>query len=564
MMHSPDFTFDRLIERSAKNHPAQPALSFVNQKPISYSSLYKKIRRLSCFLLEHGIRKGDKIALYGENSPNWGIFYFAVTTIGAVIVPILPDFRPNEVKAILEHSESRMIGISGKLLKKMSNVVVDALSTIVRIDDFDIFSDHSSFNVSETDAARLNFDETGEKPITRPNAAEPLNEDDLAAIIYTSGTTGQPKGVMLSHKNIISNAIAGTKIQTVTSNDRFLSVLPLSHTYECTIGMVLAVMQGASVYYLDRPPAPNVLLPAMKTVRPTMMLTVPMVIEKLYKNKISPQLNANRWIRTACRIGFLRRTIYKKACKKLMAAFGGELHFFGIGGAALDPTVEKFLREGKFPYAIGYGLTETSPLIAGTNPQHSAYRSTGPGIVGISIKINTSRSDTGEGEILVKGENVMKGYYKDPERTREVFTEDGWFRTGDLGTFNKHNYLYIKGRLKNLILGPSGENIYPEEIEALINNHEFVLESIVYELKGKLVAKVHLNHEKLEATFNELKENASRLHADMQQRANELTIEIKAYVNERVNKFSRLSEVLHQAEPFEKTPTHKIKRYKYV
>lgn len=550
-------TLGRLLEASVNLYSTRPALSFVDQPPLTYSELGNAAKRLSAFLHTQGIGHGDKVALYSENSPNWAIAYFSVTTMGAVVVPILPDFHPNEVKSILEHSEAKILFTSERLLKKTEGTVFDSVSSIIITDNWRICSGPRAGGCA-------NRQEQSAVSESRTFQAPDIDEEDLAAIIYTSGTTGRPKGVMLRHKNIVSNVIACTHIQEVTPDDRFLSVLPLSHTYECTIGLIVPIMQGASVYYLDRIPAPNVLMPALKKIRPTLMLTVPIVIEKIFKTRILPEFKKNRIIATCYRISMFRRLMHRAAAGKLIKTFGGQLKFFGIGGAKLDPLTERFLREGKFPYAIGYGITETSPLIAGSNARKTRYQSTGPSIIGQELKIDNTGSATGEGEILVRGDNVMKGYFKDELRTREVFTDDGWFRTGDLGILDKDGYIYIKGRLKNMILGPSGENIYPEEIESVINNHDFVLESIVYELKGKLVAKVHLNQEKLEDTFNELKESAAQFQTEMQQIVNDLLMDIKTHVNERVNGFSRLSQVLHQSEPFEKTPTQKIKRYKYI
>ncbi|MDD2388171.1 MAG: AMP-binding protein [Desulfobacterales bacterium] len=558
-------TLDRLLQKSKTLYATRPALSFVGQSPITYCEFHDLVGKLSLFLRTRGIHKGDKIALYSENSPNWAIAYFAVTTMGAVIVPILPDFHPNEVTSIIEHSEAKIVLISERLCKKMEGVIIDTLSSIIIINDWSLLPGASGFSCGHL-PEKTNLSDILSKNDISSDALDSteIDEDDLAAIIYTSGTTGQPKGVMLSHKNIVSNVIACTHIQKINQGDRFLSVLPLSHTYECTIGLILPVMQGASVYYLDKIPAPNVLMPALKKVQPTLMLTVPIVMEKIFKTKILPEFNKNKFMRVLYRISVFRKFLHRAASRKLMETFGGQLKFFGIGGAKLDPITERFLREGKFPYAIGYGISETSPLVAGSNAKKTKFQSTGPSIVDQELKIDNPAPSTGEGQILVRGDNVMKGYYKDPIRTKEVFTEDGWFKTGDLGMLDKDNYLFIKGRLKNMILGPCGENIYPEEIESIINNHDFVIESVVYELKGKLVARVHLNQEKLEAEFSELKHSAVQFQSEMQQSINDRLREIKTHVNEKVNKFSRLTQVLHEMQPFEKTPTQKIKRYKYI
>jgi long-chain acyl-CoA synthetase len=388
-----------------------------------------------------------------------------------------------------------------------------------------------------------------------------VNEDDIASIIYTSGTTGRSKGVMLTHRNIVFNAMKGLMIQPIDENDRFLSVLPLSHTYENTLGLILPMLTGSCVYYLRKPPTPSVLLPALAEIRPTMMLTVPLIIEKIYFNKILPAFTDNMLLRQLYRMPFFRKKLNRAAGKKLLKTFGGKLKFFGIGGAKLNRSVEKFLREAGFPYAVGYGLTETAPLLAGANPKKSVFESTGPAIEGIELIIHNPDRNTGEGEIWAKGPNVMKGYYREPEMTREVLTDDGWFKTGDLGILDRKNNLYIKGRLKNMIVGASGENIYPEEIESVINDFRFVVESLVIQQKGKLVAYVHLNMEELEKKYHLLKEDMTRQFDDKKE---ELLTELQEYVNSKVNKFSQINKVVLQPVPFQKTATLKIKRFLYT
>ena len=365
---------------------------------------------------------------------------------------------------------------------------------------------------------------------------------------------------MLSHGNLISNVIGCSKIHHTTSNDRFLSLLPLSHTYENTVAFLLPIFSGASVAYMKKLPTPAVLLPALKEVKPTLVLSVPLIIEKIYKGKVLPGINSKAITRVLYKFAPTRRLLNKVAGKKLLETFGGELKFFGIGGAKLDPSVEQFLVESKFPYAVGYGLTETAPLLAGFDSFKGKFQSTGPAVEGVTLKINDPDPVSGEGEIWAKGDNVMKGYYKEPELTAEVLTEDGWFKTGDLGCFDESGYLFIKGRLKNMIVGASGENIYPEEIEAVINRFKHVLESVVVQKKGKLVAMVHFNMEELEAKYKDIKEQANNY---LDKYIDELTVELQQFVNSKVNKFSRVQVVVAHLEPFEKTATKKIKRFLY-
>jgi long-chain acyl-CoA synthetase len=552
-------TLRAMIENSAKLYSENKALSYVGQDPLTYNQAKAEIDKLSGFLAKKGISKGDKVALLGPNMPNWGISYLAITSMGAVVVPILTEFSGTEIRRILEHSEAKAIIVSEKQSSTLKGNIPDNIYASALLED-----------LKEINAFTLKMEGTVEYYCQENLSSETISlpepsENDLAAILYTSGTTGNPKGVMLSHMNIVSNALNTIlHIQKVTETDRMLSVLPLSHTYECTIGFIIPFMTGASVYYLDKPPTASVLLPAMAIVKPTMMLTVPLIMEKIYKVQVLPKLNNSPVLRTLSKVKAFKKLFHKLAGKKIYKAFGGSLHFFGIGGSKLDADVEQFLRDAKFPYAIGYGLTETSPLLAGCSPSITRFQSTGFNIPGQEIKILNPDPNTGEGEIVAKGPNVMQGYYKEPEKTREVFTEDGWFKTGDLGAFDKDGFLYIRGRLKNMIIGPSGENIYPEDIEAVINNQSGVLESLVYELKGKLVAKVHLNYEEIEHRYQDMKESAHIWKEHIQKEVNERLKEIHSRVNENINKFSRISMIVEQQTPFEKTPTKKIKRYMHM
>lgn len=557
-------TLSSLLKNSRELFSGKPALSFAGQTPLTYDDVYKLAGELSSLLVSRGIKRGDRVAILSQNMPHWGISYLSITSMAAVTVPILTEFNDREIKKILEHSEASAIIVSDRLANKLKHSLPEYLHTTILADDFSLadrneLQNSGNIKVSQT---KDEWNQSLDADNTLNIPAEP-EEDDLAAILYTSGTTGNPKGVMLTHKNLVSNAINTGHIQEVNDQDRMLSVLPLSHTYECTIGFIIPIMNGASVYYLEKPPTAAVLIPAMQKVKPTMMLTVPLIIEKIYKLQVLPKLTGSAVMRTLFKVPVFRRLLHKMAGKKLYKTFGGHLHFFGIGGAKLAAATELFLREAGFPYAIGYGLTETSPLLAGCSPSLTRYQSTGFNLPGQHLKIDNPNSVTGEGEILAKGPNIMKGYYKDEEQTRRVFTEDGWFRTGDLGIFDKDNYLYIKGRLKNMVLGPSGENIYPEEIEAVINNQSMVLESVVYEMRGKLIALVHLNYEELEKYYNEMKETAKHMQVQMNEFIHDKLNEIHQKVNAEVNKFSRLNKIIEQTSPFEKTPTQKIKRFLY-
>lgn len=536
-------TIPALLESSFSQYKSNTAISYVNGNPLTYNDLDLEVSKLKLKLIQLGIKRGDKVAILSRNMPNWGISYFAITSLGAIVVPLLPDFHENEIKNILEHSEAKAIFVSKLMFPKIVDAKDTLLDTIIYTDDFELVKGSVEHDISEINSEN-----------------HKVEESDLASIIYTSGTTGKSKGVMLTHKNIVFDAIKVLSIEAVKSRHRFLSILPLSHTYENTLGLIVPILQGASIYYLEKPPTANALLPAMSKVHPTHILSVPMVIEKVYKNSVLPKFTKSTLMALIYKVPVFRKLLNLIAGKKLKKTFGGCLEFFGIGGAALDPVVEKFLREAKFPYAIGYGLTESAPLLSGANPSVVKYRGTGPAMDGVTLKIHNPNPVTGEGEVWAKGDNIMQGYYKEPELTKEVLTSDGWLKTGDLGYFDKDNFLFLKGRSKNMIVGASGENIYPEEIESIINNFKFVMESIVVEKKGKLVALVHFNYEELEKQFQNLKDEAVHY---ARKKADELKVELQEYVNSRVNKFSRIYAVVPQTIPFEKTATQKIKRYLY-
>ncbi|MCK5839334.1 MAG: AMP-binding protein, partial [Bacteroidales bacterium] len=545
MTQSSPLTFPAIFSETVRKYGQFNAMTFVGEKPINYNEVKSQIDSLIVMLEKLSIKPGDRVAILSNNMPNWGITYFAVTFMGCVIVPLLPDFSPPEIENILNHSEAKAIFVSENLESKLSTIKNKFLKSRVKIEDFSI--------IDTGGEAQYSF---------IPGASSASNyqveEDDLAAIIYTSGTTGKSKGVMLSHKNICFNAEKAKVVQNVTTDDRFLSILPLSHTYENTLGLILPMLGGSCIYYLRKPPTPSILLPALKEVKPTLMLSVPLIIEKIYFNKILPAFTEKRIMRSLYKIPLIRKKLNLVAGKKLMKTFGDELVFFGIGGARLSKTVEEFLLEAKFPYAIGYGLTETSPLLAGVNAQNTRLQSTGPSIEGMQIKINNPDKATGEGEIWAKGPSIMKGYYKEPELTGEVITKDGWFKTGDLGIFDKDNYLYIKGRIKDMIIGSSGENIYPTDIESVINTFGHVVESLVIQKEGKLVARVHFNREEIAEHYKYLKEEFTGY---VDHKINELSKELQEYVNIRVNKFSRIQIVIEEKLPFQKTATQKIKRF---
>ncbi len=547
MEDTPRLTFPAFFEATLKQFSDRDAMALVGKTPLKYRELNDRILASMAFLEKLGVQPGDKVAILSTNQPGWGITYYAVTFMGAVVVPLLPEFLPIEISALLEHSETKVVFASEGLLPKLVGITTDFLQEVVKLEDMSVVRSYEGWPSFEATAT--------------PVREYVVEEDSLAAIIYTSGTTGTPKGVMLSHKNICFTAIKGHEIQPIKETDRFLSILPLSHTYENTLGLILPMYRGASVYYLGKPPTPALLLPAMLEVKPTTMLTVPMIIEKIFRSKILPAFTEKKAINLLYKIPAIRKILHRVAGKKLMATFGGELTFFGVGGAKLNKTVERFLIEARFPYAVGYGLTECAPLLAGFNPQHPRLQSTGPACIGVELKIVKVDEFHSEGEIWAKGPNIMKGYYKEPKLTNDIMTPDGWLKTGDLGAFDASNNLYIKGRVKSMIVRSNGENVYPEDIESVINNFRHVVESLVVEKKGKLIALVHFNQEEIELRYQYLKDELTNY---VEAKTEELRMELQEYVNARVNKFSQVQLVVAQPNPFQKTATQKIKRFMYA
>ena len=544
-----NFTLKSLLERSAELYPQQPALSYVGGEKLSYENFYKKVLQNVEILKQHNIKKGDKVVLLAENMPHWAVAYFAVTYFGGVVVPVLVDFHASDIHHIIRHSQAKAAYVSSKYQGVIEDCEDSQLQLAINLEDLEPIEDLTNKSYISQ------LKEIAQK-ITKKED-EDIKDDDLAAIIYTSGTTGHSKGVMLSHKNITTNALSTFSKIKITSDDIFLSILPLAHTLECTVGLIVPILHGASVQYIKKAPTPSVLLKALSVVRPTMMLSVPLIIEKIYKNKILPKFTSSAFMRFIYSIGFFKKQLNKIAGKKLLETFGGRLRFFGIGGAPISPYVEEFLIEADFPYIIGYGLTETAPLIAGGEiGKKQKLRSTGTPFYGVEVKILKENENDKEGEIITKSPSVMLGYYKDEEQTAQVIN-DGWFYTGDLGYLDEEGYLFISGRSKNMLLGPSGENIYPEQIEATINQQNNVLESLLLQKDGKLVAKLYLDNEAIDKMFSGSNE---KIQQDIENYLEEMRIE----TNKKLASFCKISKFVQQREPFVKTPTKKIKRYLYI
>ncbi|MBU0934667.1 MAG: AMP-binding protein [Spirochaetes bacterium] len=568
-------TLPVLLAAASKTFGTKTALCRVQDGSIhehyDYAGLAAAAGRFAVLLGDMGIQAGDRVLLLAENRPEWAVAYFGIVLAGAVVVPVLVDFLPEQIANVAVHAEIKAICATEKTMSKL--LQLDESLPLLQIDAMDNSGIDARINAG---AVHKEFRQSASK---LPGYA--LAASDLAAILYTSGTSGNSKGVMLTHENLVSNAIATRAVFPLYPKDRVLSVMPLAHTLESTMGLITPLLQGCSMYYLDKPPTAPVLASALLVVKPTVMVIVPLIIEKLYRAKVEPKLRNHPLYKFAP----TKKLAIKAAGRKLQTAFGGSLRFLGVGGASLARDVEQFLLTAGFPYAIGYGLTETSPLVAAAIPGKTRLGSTGRALDGVEVRIMPPSADEAaaslgtmaadiEGEIQVRGPNVMTGYYRDPERTAEVFTADGWFRTGDLGAFDTKGMLHVKGRLKAMILGPSGENIYPEEIESTLASSGLVEEALVYAAKdGALVALVVLN-ERAKVLLSGAKDAVAGAMRDASNAARDAThaaraeterllTNLRASTNARLAAFSRIAKVVLHDQPFEKTATLKIKRYLY-
>jgi len=532
-------TFPEFWNVTVSKYADNKAVGFAleTEKFLTYRQLDELQNNVSKFFSALGIKAGEKIAIWSVGCPNWGASYFATVNHGFTAVPLLPDFSAGELSTIFKHCEVKALVVDENLLQRFEKCPENLPELVINISDFSVIKGNKEITLESVKENKV------------PETS--VKEEDIASIIYTSGTTGRSKGVVLTHKNLISNLLQAQTIFPISEKDVSLSFLPLSHVYEFTAGFTYILSYGACIYYLAKPPVVPALLKAFENVRPTLGMSVPLVMEKIYKNAIKPKFEKNKVIKFLYGIPLFRKILHRAAGKKLMKTMGGRFKFFGIGGARLDPVVERFLKEAKFPYAIGYGLTETSPLISVSNPQQTVCGTIGLTLPGVDMKI-LNPNEMGIGEVVVKGDNVMAGYYKDEENTKAAFTTkedscgEGYFKTGDLGCFSEEKgivRLSLKGRNKNMILGPSGENIYPEDIEFVLNQNVHITESLVVMGKKGLRAII-------------------KVRDNVHLKREELRSQIKTYINERVSRSSRIEEIDFISE-FEKTATQKIKRFLY-
>lgn len=545
-------SFIKYIEKSLKDHWDLKAMTnYVTKDEYDYSQVAREIAKIHVLFRELNITQDDKIALVGRNTPEWAIIFLATVSYGAVIVPILQDFHPNDVQHIINHSESKLVFLSDNQWDNLDETKMPLVRGVFSFSDFRCIYQAAGETIQMTmKHLEKSFEETYPNGFTK----ESLNFKDkdgnaMTILNYTSGTTGFSKGVMLTGENICCQIDYAYKTNLVGRAYKILSFLPLAHAYGCAFDFIAQFVAGGHITFLTRIPSPKVLLKAMDEIKPDCIFTVPLVIEKIYKNNLLPLLNKTT-MKVAMNIPILSNRVYSEIKNKLINVFGGRFRMIVIGGAPLNKEVEDFFVKIKFPFTVGYGMTECAPLIS-VDTVNYAPHSVGKPIDDVEVKIDSQDPYSIPGEILVKGRNVMIGYYKNEEATQSVFTEDGWLKTGDMGIIDKDNNIFIRGRSKTMILTASGQNVYPEEIESKINNLSFVSESIVVQRNDKIVALVYPDF----ASMDEMGIDHKELESIMEQHRLDLNKKLAAY--EQVTKF-----IIHPTE-FEKTPKKSIKRYLY-
>ncbi len=537
------------VEKSIKTNWNQPALSDYQGGTYTYGDVAKQIHKLHKIFDYWGVKQGEKVALIGRNNANWGIIYLATVSYGAVIVPILPDFSTSDVHNIVNHSDSVMLFAGEMVWGNLDEAAMPNLRAIFSVNDFNILV-NKDINANDRYNAQRGSIESEIETLTadRVNYAEVSNAN-LGVISYTSGTTGFSKGVMLPLNSLAANVDYGRKNIGLVSGDRIVSFLPLAHAFGCAFEFLMPFAVGCHVTFLTRIPTPQIILKAFGEIKPRLVLAVPLIIEKIYKKQLLPKISSPA-MKILMSIPLVNLLIFSKINKKLSSVFGGEFLEIVIGGAALNPEVESFLRKIKFRYTVGYGMTECGPLISysgwKTNPQGSC----GKTINYLEVKIDSSNPENEPGEILIRGENVMEGYYKNPEATSKTLV-DGWLRSGDLGVMDRHGFIHIMGRSKSMILGPSGQNIYPEEIEARLNNLPFIQESLIVEQKGKLVGLIYPDYESMQQQGLSDNDIAPVLEQH------------RVELNKHLPQYSQVVKLQIYNQEFEKTPKKSIKRFLY-
>ena len=544
--------FLALIENSIKAHWDQPALTDFKGKTFHYKDLAEEIAMLHIVFQQAGIAKGEKIALMGKNSSRWAICFFGIISYGAVVVPILHDFKAENVNHIINHSESKLFFVADSIWEQLDESAMPNVSCFFSIDDYSVIHSRQPEIIQICEQTEMHFHELYPDSFTREHVKFYVeNPEELALINYTSGTTASSKGVMLPYRSLWSNtAYAAHELPFIHSGDIFVCILPMAHMYGLAFEILNGINKGCHIHFLTRVPNPKFIIDSFAEIRPHLIIIVPLIIEKIVRNNIFPILKQPK-MKILYKIPLIKQIIKKKICAQLNAAFGDNFFEIVLGGAGLNKEIEDFLRSIGFRYTVGYGMTECGPLVSYEQWDTFKAGSVGTAADRMEIKIDSDDPEKITGEILVRGANNMLGYYKNPEGTAEVMMPDGWMRTGDLGIIDKDGFLYIRGRSKALILSSNGQNIYPEELENILNNMSYILESLVIQKQDKLIGLVYPDWDLVK------KEGLSE--QDLQYiMSNHLET-----INQRIPNYCRLSEIQLRKDSFEKTPKQSIKRYLY-
>lgn len=544
--------FLSLIKDGICDNWDRPALTDYNGETYLYKDFAKKIAQLHILFEDMGVQKGDKIAICGRNSSNWTVAFFASLTYGAVITTILHDFSGESIHTLVNHSEAKVLFADEYVWSKIDPVKIPTVETIMLIDDFSVQKSRSAKLLESCSNLDHALNKKFPDRFTKENVTvHDESPEELAVLNYTSGTTSNPKGVMIPYRSLWSNTrFAIDNIEFVKAGDGIVCMLPMAHMYGLAFEVLLSICKGCHIHYLTRVPSPQIIMDAFAKVNPTLVLAVPLIIEKIIQMRVFPEFKKQP-AKTLLKIPFFKKKIYKKVADKLIPMFGNKLVEVVIGGAALNKEVGQFLSDIKFPYTVGYGMTECGPLISYEYWETYKPGSCGRAVDRMSIRIESANPESETGEIIVKGQNVMSGYYKNEEATKHVLDEAGWLRTGDLGIIDRDGFLYIKGRSKTMILSGSGQNIYPEEIEDFYNNSPYVSEALIIEENGKLIALIYPDKDYMRK--NNIKDSEY----------SEIFIAEKKAINKRLPGYSQVANFRIQEQEFEKTPKRSIKRFLY-
>jgi long-chain acyl-CoA synthetase len=539
------------LEQSIKQNWQIEALSNYKESGYSYKEIAERILKLHIFFKEIEIKEGEKIALVARNSANWCVIYLATVTYGAVIVPILPDFKPDDFTNLINHSDSRLLFVDEKIWETLDFSKIPEILSVISVDDFSqIIS-----RLKDSDKIYSDLEEKFLKlyPDLKPENIKfsDISNDNLAVISYTSGTTGFSKGVMISHNSLAANVRYAQNNMPLKPGDPVVSFLPLAHTYGCAFEFLFPFTFGCHITILSKTPSPQIVIQAFKEIRPRLILSVPLVIEKIYKKQLLPVIDKPH-MKILLAIPGINKILFRKIKEKLTETFGGRFMEIVIGGAAFNADAEKFFRKMNFKFTVGYGMTECGPLISYASWDTTKLGASGRAVDTLEVTIDSSDPVNLVGEIILRGENVMLGYYKNGEATKEIIDENGWMHTGDLGVIDKEGNIFIKGRCKSMILGPSGKNIYPEEIESVINNKNYVTESLVINEDNKLIGLIYPDFDLVK------KENLT------DEQLLKILDDIRKEVNERLPDFMSVSKFRIHTEEFAKTPKRSIKRFLYA